>query len=172
MLLWGKRRRGRSKSLRNATRYFLWQAAMSVAGDAATNGMRAKFKDILRQSGSDALDRAEKTALRDLRANPDDLEAAIHYAEVAVARQHWEEAARRWKVLLDRHADRIDGEIYERIHVAYTKDGNLADAEAIADSVGEVNLAYERWCREEIPSQPTRSDVSGSPSTAGRIARY
>jgi glycosyltransferase involved in cell wall biosynthesis len=149
MLLWGKRRRSRSKSLRKATRYFLWQAAMSIAGDAATSGMRAKFKDILRQSGSDALDRAERIALRDLRGNPDDLEAAIHYAEVAVARQHWEEAARRWKALLDRHADRINGEIYERIHVAYTKDGNLADAEAIADSVGEVNLAYERWCREE-----------------------
>ncbi len=149
MLLWGKRTASRSKSLRRATTYFVWQAAMSIAGESASGAMRAKFRSILAQFGSEALDRAERSALRELRADPDDLAAAIHYAEVAEARQHWGEAARRWKALIDRHGGQVNGEIYERIHVAYTKDGNLADAEAIAGSAGETGLAYQRWCREE-----------------------
>lgn len=144
----GKRRKKKAQPLGSVARYFAWQTAMSVFGRLVGSDTRSRFAAVLRASGSDALDRAERLAQRRLESEPDHMETAIQYAEVAMARQQWGEASRRWKTVLDRHAPQATAEIYERIHLAYVKDGHAWEAGAVTQLNGALNLTYQQWCRK------------------------
>ena len=146
-----------------------WQALLARHPDRAPTVAYERYTAALRRSGVVALVKADTVASRGLARDPSHVGLAIQHAEVAMARQDWNDALRRWQTVVERCGADVPDDVQTRIDAALLKCGRqgfgtlrarLAAAWSKAhdtlDEEGERQLArlIESW-----PSAPVLSVI-------------
>jgi tetratricopeptide (TPR) repeat protein len=115
---------------------------------------------------SDRLEEAEAVAEQAMKKFPEEIAGFLEYARLAVHREDWTEAMRRWTIIQDRFKDRVFGalgraqalvklgrydeadEVITAARFRFSSDsGLLAESARCAQARGDVPEAVKRWKR-------------------------
>jgi tetratricopeptide (TPR) repeat protein len=136
----------------------------------------------LRREGD--LDTAETIVRQGLSRNPSDANLAQEYAEIAMAREDWSEAIRRWRTVLQVSGRNTSASVYARMSRAFRGAGEFNEADAIvgeamrlhanttniAQEFAEIAMSSQNWV-EAVKRWQKILDVSGNSSPPAVYAR-
>lgn len=131
-----------------------WRAILDGHGDKT--GAYAQLSEAYRRQG--AFDAAETIVQEGLEKQPD-RDLAIEYAEVAMARQDWAEALKRWQAVLAICEKQLPAAAYAMMCRAHRKAGSAAAVQVIAGKglalyPKDVRLFVERSIGDNFLHKP------------------
>ncbi len=106
-----------------------WKTILEAHGKNTPVEIYIKLARAYREQGN--LGSAETIAQQGHILYPNTMKLYIELAEIAAAREQWEEAIGYWKIILDFSGEKTPANVYIKLYNAYQKQENIAAAEAI-----------------------------------------
>jgi tetratricopeptide (TPR) repeat protein len=137
-----------------------WEAVIGVMSEeAVSTGIWVRLVRSYKHQGR--LDEAEVVIKRGLSYHPDHSGLNSEFAEIAMAKENWEEAAKRWETVVESFGDEetVYPAIWMRLARAYKHQGRLDEAEVVIkrglsyhpdhsglnSEFAEIAMAKENW---------------------------
>ena len=109
-----------------------WQKVFDALKDQAPKKAYIKMCGAYRQQG--LYDEAEEIIIHGMQKYPKQINCYIKYAEIAMDRQDWPEAVRRWQKVFDGFQENIPATAYVKLSLAHRHQNQLEIAEEILNA--------------------------------------